>query len=156
MVFQFRSNLTASRLIKFVSISTKIRKLERGRGVLMLPPSPSEGNPEGWSHLYQTPEQDTPPLSATKVLQSEFASNTLIKSQTSFLLALTELLILCIYQMQNFCAITHLSVLFLDSTYLIGGCSSKTQDKTCYVRLAWVATGSIWIHEQKCPQVALK
>lgn len=63
----------------------------------MVPSFPFKGDFKVYSLLYQAQEKvpmRRPRLPATKNLQSEFASNMLIRSQAPFILLLTELLIL--------------------------------------------------------------
>lgn len=63
----------------------------------------------------------TPNHTATEMPQSKFAGSALIKSQAAFHLVLTELLVsyYIFSRCKKFCAIICLSVLFLDSTYLV-------------------------------------
>lgn len=63
----------------------------------MVPSFPFKGDFKVYSLLYQAQQKvpmRRPHLPATKNLQSEFASNMLIRSQAPFILLLTELLIL--------------------------------------------------------------
>lgn len=133
-------------LMKLYQFSSKLALIDRGSP--MVPSSPFKGDFKVYSLLYQAQQKvpmRRPRLPATKNLQSEFASNMLIKKPGSLHPAADRAayFILHIYWMQNFCATIHLPDLFLDSTDLIGGCSRKTWDRSCCMRSARAAAGSV-------------